>query len=148
MRSVILTSIKEWSKDTKYTGPITQDIRRDRALHEAKRAQNEIEWDQFLHGYIAKSFQHCYNNHRHDRPMNDYESNKWTILTIKAVLLRTTMGEAEPSNTWPRRRVPTSSGAATTTPNRPRTIQPNGSARSARPTAPSTRRTLHNHPAN
>mgnify|MGYP003497548937 CR=1 FL=1 len=61
MRSVILTSIDEWNKDQNYTCPITQDIRRDRALHEAVRAQNEIEWDQFLRGYIAKSFQYCYN---------------------------------------------------------------------------------------
>jgi hypothetical protein len=85
MRTVILTSIDEWNKDQSYTCPITQDIRRDRALHEAIRAQNEIGWDQFQRGYIAKSFQYCYNNHCHDRPMNDYESNKWTILTINAV---------------------------------------------------------------
>ena len=85
MKSVILTSIEEWNKDQNYTCPITQDIRRDRALHEAVRAQNEIGWDQFLRGYIAKSFQYCYNNHCHDRPMNEYESNKWTILTIKTV---------------------------------------------------------------
>ena len=85
MRSVILTSINEWNKDQKYTFPITQDIQRDGALHEAVRAQNKIGWDQFLCGYIAKSFQYCHLRHRHDGLMNDFESNKGMILTIKAV---------------------------------------------------------------
>ena len=42
MRSVILNSIDEWNKDQNYTCPITQEIRRDHALHKAVRAQNEI----------------------------------------------------------------------------------------------------------
>ena len=50
MRFVILTSIDEWNKDQNYTCPITQDIQRDRTLHEAVHAQNEIGWKQFLRG--------------------------------------------------------------------------------------------------
>ena len=59
---------------------------RSRPTQSGTSPERDRIWDQFLRGYIAKSFQYyCYNNHRHDRPMNDYESNKWTILTIKTV---------------------------------------------------------------
>ena len=37
------------------------------------------------HGYIAKSMRYCYNNHCHNWPMNDYESKKLIILTMRAV---------------------------------------------------------------
>ena len=82
----IRTTLSQWLADPDFSNPVrTPQIRSDHHLSEGIRAQNEIGWKNFFSGFIAKSFQYCYNSHNHDRPMNSYESNKWTISITKLI---------------------------------------------------------------
>lgn len=84
MHNIIKSTLAQWLADPHYTNPIsTPEIRADRTLNLAIRAQNEIGWHNFFRGFIAKGFQYYYDEHNRDRPMNYYQSNKWMIEMIK-----------------------------------------------------------------